>query len=111
MIKDLEEIIQSESSHLLMAELNGQFIGSLTLTMVRTPTGIIAWIENVIVSEKHRGKGVWSTLIKSAMGLASTLGALTIDLTSRPSRLAANLLYKSLGFEVRETNIYRYKTS
>ena len=36
------------------------------------------------------------------------LGAKTIDLTSRPSREAANRLYQRLGFEMRETNVYRY---
>jgi len=109
--EDLKKIIQSESSHLLMAELDGHYIGSLTLTTVKIPTGIKAWIEDVVVSEKIRGKGVGSLLIKHAVSMARSFGAQTIDLTSRPSREAANALYKKLGFEHRETNVYRYKSS
>ena len=110
-VEDLKIIIQLESSHLLMAELDGHYIGSLTLTTVKIPTGIKAWIEDVVVSEKIRGKGVGSLLIKHAISMARSLGAQTIDLTSRPSREAANALYKKLGFEPIETNVYRYKSS
>jgi ribosomal protein S18 acetylase RimI-like enzyme len=110
-VEDLKEIIQSESSRLLMAEIDRHYIGSLTLTMVKTPTGIKARIEDVVVSEKTRGKGVGSLLIKHAIGMAKNLGARTIDLTSRPSRTDANALYKKLGFQPRKTNIYRYKSS
>jgi ribosomal protein S18 acetylase RimI-like enzyme len=110
-VEDLKDIIQSESSHLLMAEIDRHYIGSLTLAMVKTPTGIKAWIEDVVVSEKTRGKGVGSLLIKHAIGMAKSLGAQTINLTSRPSRTDANALYKKLGFQPRETNIYRYKSS
>ena len=74
-------------------------------------TGIRAWIEDVVVKENARGKGVGKLLSERAVGLASEIGAKTIDLTSRPSREAANALYKKEGFEVRETNVYRYKTS
>jgi len=110
-VENLEEIIQSESSHLFMAEIDGHYVGSLTLTMVRIPTGIKAWIEDVVVSEKIRSKGVGSLLIKHAIGVAESLDAQTINLTSSPSRTAANALYKNLGFEPRETNAYQYKSS
>jgi ribosomal protein S18 acetylase RimI-like enzyme len=32
----------------------------------------------------------------------------TVDLTSRPSREAANRLYQRAGFQLRETNLYRF---
>jgi len=107
----LTEIIQSESSHLLMAEESGKFYGSLTLVTFMIPTGIRAWIEDVVVKENARGKGVSKLLSERAVGLASEIGAKTVDLTSRPSREAANALYKKVGFEMRETNVYRYKIS
>ncbi|WP_197904783.1 GNAT family N-acetyltransferase [Desulfosarcina alkanivorans] len=110
-VEDLEEIIQSESSHLLMVELNGSYVGSLTLTAVKIPTGIKAWIEDVVVSEKTRGRGVGRHLVKHAVGMAGNLGAQTVSLTSGPSRVAANKLYKKLGFGPIETNVYRYKSS
>lgn len=107
----LQEIIQSETSHLLMAQEDGQYYGSLTLAAFVIPTGKRAWIEDVVVNKDFRGKGVGRLLLEQAVTLANELGAKIIDLTSRPSREAANHLYKSIGFELRETNIYRYKSS
>lgn len=107
----LLRVIQSESSHLLMAEEDGQFYGSLTLVVFVIPTGTRAWIEDVVVSEDSRGKGVGRSLSERAVNLAIELGAKTIDLTSRPSREVANSLYKKIGFVQRETNVYRYKNS
>ena len=106
---ELKEIIQAESTHLLMAKNDGQYYGSLTLVMFRIPTGTRAWIEDVVVKEEARGKGVGGMLLERAINLAKEFGAKTIDLTSRPSREAANALYKKVGFELRETNVYRYK--
>jgi ribosomal protein S18 acetylase RimI-like enzyme len=109
--EDVNSIIQSQSSRLLMAEMDGRYVGSLTLTMVSIPTGTRAWIDDVVVSEKVRGMGVGSRLIRHALDLAEALGARTVNLTSNPSRSAANALYKKLGFELRETNVYRYSIS
>ena len=107
----LLKIIQSESSRLLIAEEDGLYYGSLTLAVFVIPTGTRAWIEDVVVNESARGKGVGRLLSERAVGLANELGAKTIDLTSRPSREVANNLYKSIGFVQRETNVYRYKNS
>lgn len=108
---ELTEIIQSESSHLLMAEESGEFYGSLTLAIFKIPTGVRAWIEDVVVDESARGKGVGKLLSERAVSLASEMGAKTVDLTSRPSRETANALYKKVGFQMRDTNVYRYKIS
>jgi len=105
------KIIRSDSSHLLMAEENGQFIGSLTLVTFYTPTGIRAWIEDVVVDKEARCKGVGRLLSEYAVSLARKLGARTVDLTSSPSRKAANILYKKAGFSIRDTNVYRYDFS
>jgi len=107
----LLKIIQSESSRLLIAEEGGLYYGSLTLVVFVIPTGTRAWIEDVVVNESARGKGVGRLLSERAVSLANELGAKTIDLTSRPSREVANNLYKSIGFAQRETNVYRYKNS
>ena len=107
----LLKIIQSESSRLLIAEEDGLYYGSLTLAVFVIPTGTRAWIEDVVVNESARGKGVGRLLSERAVSLANELGAKTIDLTSRPSREVANNLYKSIGFVQRETNVYRYKNS
>ena len=80
----------------------------LSLVVFGIPTGTKAWVEDVVVDDGARGKGVGKSLMRHAMEQAKKLGAKTVDLTSRPSREAANKLYQSLGFETRETNVYRY---
>ena len=105
----LARIAASEASTLLVAVDEGTIIGSLTLVLFAIPTGIRAWIEDVVVDETASGKGVGSALNTDALNRAKAAGATTVDLTSRPSREAANRLYKRLGFEARETNVYRFK--
>jgi ribosomal protein S18 acetylase RimI-like enzyme len=104
----LESIVASDSSHILLAKVDGVIVGSLTLVIFRIPTGIRAWIEDVVVDADARGKGVGEALNKFALAEAKRQGATTVDLTSRPSREAANRLYQRLGFNARETNVYRY---
>jgi ribosomal protein S18 acetylase RimI-like enzyme len=78
------------------------------LAVFRIPTGVRAWIEDVVVDETCRGKGVGEALSREAIRLAFAKGARTVDLTSRPSREAANRLYQRIGFSARVTNVYRY---
>jgi ribosomal protein S18 acetylase RimI-like enzyme len=106
---ELLEMVRSDASRLLVArDDDGRIVGSLTLVVFRIPTGVRGWIEDVVVDESARGQGVGEVLNRAALELADRLGARTVDLTSRPSRVAANALYKKLGFEERETNIYRH---
>jgi ribosomal protein S18 acetylase RimI-like enzyme len=81
----------------------------LTLVVFRIPTGVRAWIEDVVVDQDARGRGVGAALNQAAIRLAGEHGARTVDLTSRPSREAANRLYSRLGFVPRETNVYRFE--
>jgi ribosomal protein S18 acetylase RimI-like enzyme len=104
----LNEIIASESSVLFVARVENQIVGSLTLATFRIPTGIRAWIEDVVVDESARGHGVGEALNRAALNEAKRRGAITVELTSRPLREAANRLYLRMGFVVRETNVYRY---
>lgn len=106
---EVADIVASPASRLLMARVDGQLVGSLTLVLFRIPTGVRAWIEDVVVDDVARGRGVGAALNNTALDLARAEGATTVDLTSRPTREAANRLYKRLGFEVRETNVYRFK--
>ncbi len=87
-----------------------EIVGTLTLVVFRIPTGLRAWVEDVVVDDSVRGRGVGSALTREALRRAEAAGARTVDLTSRPSREAANRLYRRLGFELRETNVYRYST-
>ena len=105
---DLEAIVRSPATVLFVARRAGRLVGSLTLVLFRAPTGPRSWIEDVVVSPSERGGGVGAALVQAALERASTEGARTVDLTSRPSREAANRLYVRLGFVRRETNVYRY---
>ena len=106
---ELAAIIQSDSATVLVAEgEDGTILGSMTLVVFRIPTGVRAWIEDVVVDTEARGMGIGQALNEYAIQMAEQAGAKTIDLTSRPSREAANRLYQRLGFVARETNIYRY---
>ncbi len=104
----LEILVTSEASTLFLARVEGRIVGSLTLATFRIPTGVRAWIEDVVVDEQARGHGVGEALNRAALDLARAEGAITVELTSRPSREAANRLYLRMGFVVRDTNVYRY---
>ncbi|TGQ44007.1 MULTISPECIES: GNAT family N-acetyltransferase [unclassified Mesorhizobium] len=106
--EDLESIIKSPATTLLIARTDQTLQGMLTLAIFRVPTGVRSIIEDVIVDERHRGLGIASALVREALAQAKTAGARTVDLTSRPSREAANRLYLKLGFEKRQTNVYRF---
>ena len=105
---ELMEIVASATSVLLVAsDKAGSIVGSLTLALFRVPTGLRAWIEDVVVDESARGAGAGEALVVAAVQRADAAGASSVDLTSRPSREAANRLYRRLGFEARTTNVYR----
>ena len=109
---ELAAIVESPASILLVARNGaGTIVGSLTLILFRVPTGLRAWIEDVVVDESARGAGAGEALVLDAIQRAGAVGATSVDLTSRPSREAANRLYVRLGFELRTTNVYRYQSA
>lgn len=107
-VDELREIVFAPGSVVLVARVDSRIVGTLTLAMFRIPTGLRAWIEDVVVDEAARGLGVGEALTRAAIAEAGRRGASTVELTSRPSREAANRLYRRIGFEARETNVYRY---
>ena len=107
----LEEIVGSPAVTVLIARAGGTIVGTLTLAMFPIPTGFRAWIEDVVVDEAARGRGIGEALTTEAIGLARAAGAKTVDLTSRRSRTAAGRLYERAGFEERDTRVYRYRMS
>jgi ribosomal protein S18 acetylase RimI-like enzyme len=108
-LDELRTLVESDTSTLLVATSeSGAIVGTLTLATFRIPTGLRAWIEDVVVDEAARGQGVAEDLTHYALELARARGASSVELTSRPSREAANRLYLRLGFVERETNIYRF---
>lgn len=104
----LAAIVASPDAVLYLALVDDVIVGSLTLAFYRIPTGLKAWIEDVVVGESARGHGVGEALNRAAIAEAAHRGAKNVSLTSRDSREAANRLYQRLGFERYETNLYRY---
>jgi ribosomal protein S18 acetylase RimI-like enzyme len=104
----LEGVLSSAANTLLIARSDGKIAGTLTLVMFPIPTGLRAWIEDVIVDQAARGQGIGQVLTIEALRIAEKAGARTVDLTSRPSREAAGRLYERVGFQSRSTRMYRY---
>ena len=104
----LTALVSSEDTVLFVARIDGRILGSLTLAFYRIPTGTKAWIEDVVVDADARGHGVGAELNLAALAEAKARGAKDVSLTSRPSREAANRLYQRIGFQARDTNVYRY---
>ncbi|MGW2395896.1 GNAT family N-acetyltransferase [Kitasatospora sp. NPDC001664] len=100
-------LLACSANTVLLARLDGRIVGTLTLVLLPLPSGLRARIEDVVVDAGARGHGVGTALTAEAVRLAEEGGARTVDLTSRPSRAAANRLYERAGFEVRGSVVYR----
>jgi len=109
--EEVGQIVASPASVLLVARAGGggggQIVGMLTLALFRIPTGLRAWIEDVVTDTAVTRQGIATALTRAALDRAASAGARTVDLTSRPPRQAANLLYQKVGFVQRDTNVYR----
>jgi ribosomal protein S18 acetylase RimI-like enzyme len=109
-VEHLRLIVTDPTTTLLLATMGGgdeNVVGMMTLVIFTLPTGVRAWVEDVVVDDEARGAGVASALVNAALERSQERGARTVDLTSRPDRDAANRLYVRLGFVRRETNVYR----
>jgi ribosomal protein S18 acetylase RimI-like enzyme len=105
----LDALVGCPANTVLIARSQGTISGTLTLVMFPLPTGLRAWIEDVVVDESARGQGIGELLTREALQRAREAGARTVDLTSRPSRVAAGRLYERLGFTVRDSRLYRFR--
>ena len=104
-----KKILSSASTHLFVGEDDKRIVGIMIVVTYNLLSGSKVWIEDVVVDESQRGKGYGKSLMLFAIDFARSTGAESIDLTSRPSRTDANKLYLKLGFEIRQTNVYRYQ--
>jgi ribosomal protein S18 acetylase RimI-like enzyme len=107
--EDIQALVEAAGTTVFVARLEGRIVGTLTLIVFRIPTAVRAWIEDVVVDAAARGHGAGERLTRAALDRAAEAGAMTVELTSRPSREAANRLYQRVGFEARHTNVYRYE--
>ncbi len=108
-VDELVDIVGAPATDLFIAtDDGGRILGTATLVTFRIPTGRRAWIEDVVVDETASGQGIGGALTRAMIDRAEELGCTTVDLTSRPTREAANRLYQREGFLVRDTNVYRF---
>lgn len=103
----LSEVL--ENARLFVAKDGDKIIGFATLCPFVSPTGRKASIEDVVVSAEYRGQGIGRRLVEAAIEKAKESAPITLQLTSRPSREAANHLYQSMGFTPKDTNFYFLK--
>jgi ribosomal protein S18 acetylase RimI-like enzyme len=106
----VERLVTSETTRLFVARNDaGHIVGMLTLVVFFIPSGMRARIEDVVVDSSARGQGHGDALTRAALEVATSLGARSVDLTSRPSREAANRIYRRIGFAERDSKVYRYR--
>ena len=103
------QLLASENSHLFFIMKDEQIAGMLTVGIYYSPTGGKAWIEDVVVDETVRGQGLSKLLVAHAIEFVKSQQIPLLMLTSNPKRIAANKLYQAMGFERKETNVYRMK--
>jgi ribosomal protein S18 acetylase RimI-like enzyme len=108
-LAELKELVATPGTSLIVAHDGADVLGMLTLIVYRVPTGVRAWIHDVVVDETARGRGVGEALAREALQLAESAGAISVELTTRQEREAANRLYRRLGFELRDTNVYVWR--
>ena len=104
-----QQLLKSENSHLFFLMKDEQIAGMLTVGIYHSPTGGKAWIEDVVVDETFRGQGLSKLLVAHAIEFVKAQQIPSLMLTSNPKRIAANKLYQAMGFERKETNVYRMK--
>ena len=105
----VRQLLKSENSHLFFLMKDGQIAGMLTIGIYHSPTGGKAWIEDVVVDETFRSQGLSKLLVAHAIEFVKSRQIPSLMLTSNPKRIAANKLYQAMGFERKETNVYRMK--
>jgi ribosomal protein S18 acetylase RimI-like enzyme len=103
----IEQVLAHPGTTVLLARFDGHVVGSATLLRLVTLVGQFGYVEEVVVDEAARGRGIGKSLLAALIELAREEGLDFVELTSRPAREAANALYRSIGFQQRETNVYR----
>lgn len=104
----LQIAVSSDNTHFFaMVEDDGRIVGCASLCVFNSPTGRKASVEDVVVLSSCRGLGYGRKLMEYVIDYAKNeLAPIELHLTSNPKRVSANALYKAVGFEQRETNVY-----
>lgn len=102
----LRAVVDDPNAHLYVMCDQQTIIGCATLCVFHSPTGRKATVEDVVVSADYRGQHLGEQLMNHLLSQVRLLAPIELHLTSRPKRVAANLLYQKLGFAQKQTNVY-----
>ncbi len=102
----LRNLVSSPACHLFFLYVGDVVAGMMTLGSYSSPVGTKYWVEDVVVDCKYRGRSYGRRLVDYAIDYIRKQGKAMLMLTSRPSRVEANRLYQSVGFQPKQTNVY-----
>lgn len=103
-----DEIDYDRHNELIVAEVNGEIIGTLQLTFIPSLSyqgGKRAQIEAVRVDRKHRSQGIGGQLFEWAIVRAREEGCRLVQLTTNNTRSDAQRFYERLGFTASHTGM------
>jgi ribosomal protein S18 acetylase RimI-like enzyme len=105
--ESLTALLADPATTLLVAYGGAAIVGTATVVVYTTPAWVKARIEDVVVDERARGRGIGEALVRECLNVARERGASVAELQSATHREAANRLYPRMGFELRKSNVYR----
>jgi ribosomal protein S18 acetylase RimI-like enzyme len=102
-----DAVVVAADAPVYVAEEDGRVVGMVTLCVFSTLTGPKAYLDHLVVDPGHRRRGIGRALTLHAIERAAAAGAARIDLTAAEAKDAGRALYRSLGFEERDTGVFR----
>ena len=108
---ELEQMVADPGAILVVAESAKVIVGMLALVLFRTPTGLHARIEDLVVDEDAQDSGVTERLARRALKTVAGRGARTVQVNCLPSKSSVARVYEELGFERLSSIEYRYTVS
>jgi GNAT superfamily N-acetyltransferase len=105
--EQLKALMSDPASTLLLVVDGGSIVGTATVIVYTTPAWVKARIEDVVVDESVRGRGIGERLVKECIDFARKRGARIVELQSARRREVANRMYPRMGFQLRDSNVYR----
>lgn len=102
-----DALVTAEDAPTYVAESEGLVVGTVTLCVFRTLTGPKAYLDHLVVAPNWRRRGIGRALVDYAVAQARAAGASRIDLTATNEKQAGRTLYRSLGFQERDTTSFR----
>ena len=100
-LKNYERLLNDAGSHFLVAAREGTPVGFINFTVRQTimHESPSALIDELVVAEEYRGKGVGRQLVQAAIEKCRRLGCCEVEVSTEKTNLKARKFYKQCGFE------------